>query len=77
MSIVRSDPCLLNRTPRNGETVIARTVHGDVMCKLYQSRSGVVVLSSWNPAYPPIEIPREEIAWIYPVAQVIQNLLKD
>jgi phage repressor protein C with HTH and peptisase S24 domain len=55
--------------PSNGEMVIARTIHGDVMCKLYQTREGgtKVVLSSYNPAYPPIELSRDEIAWVYPV----------
>ncbi|MGC3991675.1 MAG: S24 family peptidase [Chthoniobacteraceae bacterium] len=67
------------RPPRNGDTVIARTVRGDVMCKLFQSKNGgeIIILSSYNPAYPPIEITHEEIAWIYPVAQVVQNLLRD
>ena len=64
-----------SREPRTGDTVIARTLDGDVMYKLFQSKDGgkIVVLSSWNPAFPPIEIPREEIAWIYPVKQVVQN----
>ena len=64
-----------SREPRSGDTVIARTLRGDVMCKLFQEKDGgrVVVLSSWNPAFPPVEVPREEIAWIYPVKQVVQN----
>lgn len=64
-----------SREPRAGDTVIARTLDGDVMCKLFQSKNGgaLIILSSWNPAFPPIEIPREQIAWIYPVKQVVQN----
>lgn len=65
--------------PRNGDTVIARTADGDVMCKLYQTKEGgtKIVLSSHNPAFPPIELNREEIAWIYPVGQVVQNLRRE
>lgn len=55
--------------PRNGEEVICRTVDGDVMCKIYQSKFNgqFVILSSYNSAHPPIELSRDEIAWIYPV----------
>lgn len=62
--------------PKAGDTVIARTIHGDVLCKLYQPKNGgtIVVLSSWNPAFPPVEIAREEIAWLYPVKQITQDL---
>ena len=65
--------------PRAGDTVICRTVHGDVMCKLYQPKRGgeLVVLSSYNPAYPPMELKREEIAWMYPVGQVTRNLRRE
>jgi phage repressor protein C with HTH and peptisase S24 domain len=65
--------------PRPGDTVIARTLNGDVMCKLYQAKEGgeLVILSSWNPAFPPVEIRREEIAWIYPVRQVVQDYGRD
>lgn len=65
--------------PRAGDTVVCRTIHGDVMCKLYQPKNSgkIVVLSSYNPAYPPMELKREEIAWIYPVSQVSQNLRRE
>lgn len=64
--------------PRNGDTVIARTTTGDVMCKVFQSKEGGqrVILSSYNPAHPPIELSSEEIAWIYPVGQVVRNYRK-
>jgi len=66
-------------TPRAGDTVICRTVEGDVMCKIYQPKNGgsIVVLSSYNPAYPPMELKREEIAWIFPVGQITQSLRKE
>jgi SOS-response transcriptional repressor LexA len=63
-------------SPQNGDTVITRTVHGDIMCKLYQSRGQRVVFSSYNPAYPPIELDREEVEWVYPVQSVVQTLRK-
>ncbi len=61
---------------RNGDTVICRTVKGDVMCKLYQSKFNgqFAILSSYNPAYPPQELSMDEIVWIYPVKDVTHNL---
>lgn len=63
-------------SPQNGDTVITRTVHGDIMCKLYQSRGHRVIFSSYNPAYPPIDLAREEVEWVYPVQSVVQTLRK-
>ncbi len=63
--------------PRNGMLVIARldAEHGsDVMFKIYQAASGKVTLSSYNPAYPPMEFAPEHFAWIYPVAKVTKSL---
>lgn len=62
--------------PQVGDTVIVQTLDGRVMCKMYRTRLGgqFVVLESLNPSYNPIEIPREEVVWIYPVAQVTKNL---
>lgn len=62
-------------TPRAGDTVIARTVDGDVFCKLFTRQSGgKLVLVSVNVNHPPITLSPEEIVWIYPVAQVTKNL---
>jgi hypothetical protein len=33
----------------------------------------LVILSSVNNSYQPIELPASEVAWIYPVKQVIRN----
>lgn len=59
-----------------GDTVLVRTVHGDVLCKHYATKEGgkLVVLSSVNPSFSPIELRREEIAWIYPVREVSRRL---
>jgi repressor LexA len=66
-------------TLRSGDTVICRTIEGDVMCKVYQPKNGgeLVILSSYNPGYVPVVLKREEIAWIYPVGQVVQNLRRE
>jgi hypothetical protein len=42
------------------------------MCKIYQAKSSgqFIILSSYNSAYPPIELQRSEIEWIYPVQSV-------
>lgn len=69
-AVVRAD------TPaRPGQVVLVRTIHGDVLCKRYttKDREKLVILSSVNNSYQPIEIPASEIAWIYPVKQVIRN----
>lgn len=64
---------------RNGNIVVCRTRHGDVMCKIYQVTDGgsKVVLSSYNPAHPPITLDREEIQWVYPVHTVLSRVLRD
>ncbi|MEZ5937488.1 MAG: helix-turn-helix transcriptional regulator [Hyphomonadaceae bacterium] len=50
---------------RKGDRVVAKTVHGEVLAKeLGRNNSRVVELLSLNPAYPPREFPRRDIAWI-------------
>ena len=66
---------------RTGDLVIARLTpeHGDdVMFKIFSTtQSGQrVVLSSYNPAFPPLEYKRDDFAWIYPAASVVKNLRK-
>lgn len=59
--------------PRNGKVVIARLNEengGDVMLKLFQQSGDMVTLSSYNPAYPPMQFPRSAFAWIYTVKSV-------
>ncbi|MBB5037119.1 S24 family peptidase [Prosthecobacter dejongeii] len=63
--------------PRNGMVVIARLNDGhnaDVMFKLFQASGNKVVLSSYNPAYPPMEFTPEAFSWIYPVSQVSKKM---
>ncbi|HEX8310118.1 MAG TPA: S24 family peptidase [Chthoniobacteraceae bacterium] len=64
--------------PRAGDTVVARTVDGDVYCKVLQRRVGEkFVLISENPKHGPIELSRDEVAWIYPVGQVTKIFRRD
>ena len=67
--------------PRTGDLVIARLSpeHGDdVMFKIFSTTQAGrrVVLSSYNPAFPPLEYDRADFAWIYPAASVVKNLRK-
>jgi phage repressor protein C with HTH and peptisase S24 domain len=52
---------------------------GDVFCKIYQPKDGgkVLQLLSHNPAHLPIELRPDDIAWIYPVAQVTKNMRRE
>jgi SOS-response transcriptional repressor LexA len=65
--------------PRAGDTVVVRTMDGDVFCKIYQPKDGgkVLQLLSHNPAHLPIELRPDDIAWIYPVAQVTKNMRRE
>lgn len=69
-AVVRADV-----EPVEGEIVLVRTIDGDVLCKRYSTRDGgrFVVLSSINSSYMPKEVPAAQIAWIYPVKQLIRN----
>lgn len=66
--------------PRNGDLVLARLTDdagGDVMCKVYSAKDAgrKVILTSYNPVHPPLEFGREELRWVYPVAQVTKTFL--
>lgn len=65
--VVRADA-----SARPGDVVVVRTIHGDVVCKRYQTKEGgkLVILSSVNRSYEPIEIPASEVAWVYPVKEL-------
>jgi SOS-response transcriptional repressor LexA len=62
--------------PTNGEIVVANLRNQGVFCKIIhvQPDKNLVTLSSYNPAYPTIEYPRDEFHWIYPVATIIRQL---
>lgn len=63
---------------RNGELTISKLTEengGDVMFKVFHAKEGgrKVVLTSYNPTFPPLEYHREEFQWIYPVASVVKH----
>lgn len=60
----------------NGEIVVANLKDQGVLCKIMhvQLDKNLVKLSSYNPAYPPMEYHRDEFHWIFPVASVIKQL---
>lgn len=64
---------------KNGDLVIARLVEdkgSDVMFKIYNAMDNGrrVALTSYNPAFPPLDYSREDFAWIYPAASVVKQL---
>jgi repressor LexA len=68
---------LLPSTPAtNGEVVVANIKNEGPVCKLMhvQLDKKVVKLSSYNPAYPPMEYHRDDFHWIFPVSAVIKQL---
>ena len=60
-----------SRTVRQHDTVIARLKDQGVILKIYGRTGDTVKFSSYNPAYPPFEVPANEIVWIYPVNSVL------
>ena len=62
--------------PTNGEIVVANLRNQGVLCKIMhvQLDKNLVKLSSYNPAYPPMEYSRDEFHWIFPVATIIKQL---
>jgi phage repressor protein C with HTH and peptisase S24 domain len=65
--------------PQNNKVVICRLndeMGGEVLFKIYQARDNGrrVVLSSYNPAFPPVDVEREHFAWIYPVKGLSRRL---
>lgn len=62
--------------PTNGETVVANLRDEGVLCKIMhvQLDKNLIKLSSYNPAYPPLERHRDQFHWIYPVSSIIKQL---
>lgn len=66
--------------PHTGNRVIARLsdpLGGDVLFRIYSTadHGHSIVLSSLNPLYPPMTLSPDEIAWIYPVATTVRQML--
>lgn len=60
----------------NGETVVANVKDEGVVCKIMhvQLDRNLIKLSSYNPAYPPMERHRDQFHWVFPVAAIIRQL---
>jgi SOS-response transcriptional repressor LexA len=60
----------------NGETVVANLKDEGILCKIMhvQLDKNLIKLSSYNPAYPPLERHRDQFHWIFPVSSIIKQL---
>lgn len=69
---------LPNTAATNGDIVVANIKDQGAVCKIMhvQLDKHLVTLSSYNPAYPPMEYHRDDFHWIFPVATVIKQLRK-
>ncbi|MCF7788425.1 MAG: helix-turn-helix domain-containing protein [Prosthecobacter sp.] len=70
-----------NSPPHTGNRVIARlsdSLGGDVLFRIFSTtdHGHSIVLSSLNPLYPPVTLSPQEIAWIYPVASTVRQMLQ-
>lgn len=66
--------------PHTGDRVVARLKDGtgsDVVFRIYGTadHGRSIVLSSLNPAYPPITVDRDEVVWVFPIAATVRHLL--
>jgi|GEM_PF-1280201 len=60
----------------NGEIVVANLKDEGVLCKIMhvQLDRNLIQLSSYNPAYPPLERHRDQFHWIFPVMSIVKQL---
>ena len=62
--------------PTNGDIVVANLKDEGVLCKLMhvQLDKNLIVLSSYNPAYPPMERHRDQFNWMFSVSSIVKPL---
>jgi len=62
--------------PTNGEIVVVNLKNQGVLCKIMHVHleKSLIKLSSYNPAYPPMEYHRDEFHWIFTVESIIKPL---
>jgi SOS-response transcriptional repressor LexA len=62
--------------PTNGDIVVANLKNEGVLCKIMhvQLDKNLIVLSSYNPAYPPMERHRDQFNWMFPVSSIMKQL---
>jgi SOS-response transcriptional repressor LexA len=70
---------LPSAAPTNGETILANLKGEGVLFKIMhvQLDQNLIKLSSYNPAYPPMERHREQFHWVFPVASILKQLRKE
>jgi len=62
--------------PTNGDIVVANLKNEGVLCKIMhvQLDKSLIILSSYNPAYPPMERHRDQFNWMFPVSSIMKQL---
>jgi SOS-response transcriptional repressor LexA len=67
---------LPNSAPTNGDIVVANLKNEGVLCKIMhvQLDKNLIKLSSYNPAYPPMERHRDQFNWMFPVTSILKQL---
>ena len=62
--------------PTNGDIVVANLKNEGVLCKIMhvQLDKNLIILSSYNPAYPPMERHRDHFNWMFPVSSIMKQL---
>jgi SOS-response transcriptional repressor LexA len=62
--------------PTNGDIVVANLKDEGVVCKLMhvQLDKNLITLSSYNPAYPPMQRHRDQFNWMFPVSSIVKQL---
>jgi SOS-response transcriptional repressor LexA len=60
--------------PTNGDVVVANLKDEGVLCKIMhvQLDKSLIILSSYNPAYPPMERHRDQFNWMFPVSSIMK-----
>lgn len=67
-----------SHAPRTGNLVVARLEGESVVFKIFGARNGgtnkIVVFTSYNQVFQPIEVPEGSVRWVYPVYQVVRQV---
>ena len=63
-----------NLQPTPGDLVVVRTVEDEVLFKKYKQRGKTIVLSSFNPKHPALELAPKDIEKMHPVQSVVRVL---
>lgn len=66
-----------NKPVKDSHPVLIRLNTGEVLCRLYQAKSGQVILAPYNLARPVRLVDATDVDWIYPVVKVMIDLYSD